>query len=251
MSRLKNKVAFVTGGGQGIGKAIAARFAEEGARVYVMEINEELINKTSYELQNQGLPVYSLVGDVTSRVDVETHIEYVINKEGHIDILVNNAGIIRDNLVHKMTDDDWDTVISVHLKGTFICCQAAQKHMVRQKQGKIINISSTSALGNRGQANYAAAKAGIQGFTKTLAIELGPFGIQVNAVAPGFIETEMTRSTAKRLGISFEELVEKKKAMIPLRRSGKPEDIANAVLFFASDESDFVSGQVLYVRGGP
>ena len=150
-----------------------------------------------------------------------------------------------------MTDEDWQTVMDVHLKGAFYCSRAAQKVMVEQKYGRIINISSTSALGNRGQANYSAAKAGLQGFTKTLAIELGKFGITVNAVAPGFIETEMTRATAARIGLDFGQFVEEVKKQIPVGRIGQPEDIAAALLFFASEEASFVNGQVLYVAGGP
>src|SRR5699024_10053912 len=159
--------------------------------------------------------------------------------------------VIRDNLLFKMTEDDWDTVLDVHLRGAFLMSRAVQRHMTEQGWGRIVNLSSTSALGNRGQANYSAAKAGLQGFTKTLALELGPFGVTANAIAPGFIETEMTASTAERLGITFEEFTAKTAAAIPVRRTGKPADIANAVSFFASENAGFVSGQVMYVAGGP
>src|SRR5690625_1250598 len=175
----------------------------------------------------------------------------VVSAFGSLDILVNNAGVIRDNLLFKMTDNDWQQVMDVHLKGSFNAARAAQKYMVDNKYGRIINISSTSALGNRGQANYSTAKAGLQGFTKTLAIELGKFGITVNSVAPGFIETDMTRETARRINVPFETYVSERISRIPVKRSGKPDDIANAVAFFADEQSSFVSGQVLYVAGGP
>jgi 3-oxoacyl-[acyl-carrier protein] reductase len=189
--------------------------------------------------------------DVADRIQVEAAAEETVKRYGRLDILVNNAGVIRDNLLFKMTDEDWETVMDVHLKGAFYCSRSAQKYMVEQKYGRIINISSTSALGNRGQANYAAAKAGLQGFTKTLAIELGKFGITCNAVAPGFIETEMTRAMAARIGLNFEKLLEEWEKEIPVGRVGKPEDIASACLFFASEEASYVNGQVLYVAGGP
>jgi 3-oxoacyl-[acyl-carrier protein] reductase len=170
---------------------------------------------------------------------------------GRLDILVNNAGVIRDNLLFKMTEDDWDMVMNVHLRGAFLCCREAQKHMVAQQSGKIVNLSSRSALGNRGQANYSAAKAGIQGFTRTLAIELGAFGINVNAVAPGFIATAMTDATARRVGVEPEELRQAAAAAVPLRRVGLPEDVAGVVAFLASDDAAYVTGQTIYVDGGP
>ncbi|MDQ0162697.1 beta-ketoacyl-ACP reductase [Aeribacillus alveayuensis] len=249
--RFQGRVAFVTGGSRGIGKGIVELFAEEGAKVAFIDLNEEALRDTTMQLKEKGYDVFSKVVNVTDREQVEKTVKEVVDTFGSIDILVNNAGVIRDNLLIKMTDSDWETVMDVHLKGSFYCARAAQKYMVERKYGRIINISSTSALGNRGQANYAAAKAGIQGFTKTLAIELGPFGITTNAVAPGFIETEMTKETARRLGISFEELINASVANIPVRRSGKPADIANAVAFFADEKSSFVNGQVLYVAGGP
>jgi 3-oxoacyl-[acyl-carrier protein] reductase len=181
---------------------------------------------------------------------VENAVSKVASHFGRLDILVNNAGVLRDNLLFKMSDDDWDTVMNVHLKGSFLCSRAAQKYMVQQKFGKIINTSSTSALGNRGQANYSAAKAGLQGFTKTLAIELGPFNINVNAVAPGFIVTDMTKETAQRVGADFEENQKLAAQRIPLRRVGQPEDIANVVAFLASEDASYVSGQIIYVNGG-
>lgn len=249
--RFEGKVAFITGGSRGIGKGIAQRFAKEGAKVAIIDINKEALNETEAEFKNQGYEVITKQANVVKAEEVEKAIEEVVQSFGAIHILVNNAGIIRDNLLFKMTDDDWQQVMDVHLKGSFNAARAAQKYMIEQKYGRIINISSSSALGNRGQANYATAKAGLQGFTKTLAIELGKFGVTANAVAPGFIETEMTKETAARIGLPFEELVNLSVKNIPVGRSGKPEDIANAVAFFADEQSSFVNGQVIYVAGGP
>ena len=249
--RFAGKVAFVTGGSRGIGRGIVERFTEEGAKVAIIDLNEESLSETTSELKEKGYEVYSKVANVVDAVQVEQVVKEIYETFGSIDILVNNAGVIRDNLLFKMSDSDWQTVMDVHLKGSFNTARAVQKYMVEQKYGRIINISSTSALGNRGQANYAAAKAGLQGFTKTLAIELGRYGITANSVAPGFIETDMTKATAERIGISFEQLVQASVAQIPVGRSGKPEDIANAVAFFADDKSSFVNGQVIYVAGGP
>ncbi|WP_077618046.1 3-oxoacyl-ACP reductase FabG [Bacillus sinesaloumensis] len=250
-SRFEGRVAFVTGASRGIGKGILEQLASEGAKIAFIDINEDALSQTTTELREKGYEVYSKVADVTKYEEVETATKEVYETFGSIDILVNNAGVIRDNLLFKMSELDWDTIMNVHLKGSFNAAKAVQKYMVENKFGRIINISSTSALGNRGQANYSTAKAGLQGFTKTLAIELGRFGITVNAVAPGFIETEMTKETAARIGISFEDLIEASVTMIPVGRTGKPSDIANAVAFFADDKSSFVSGQVLYVAGGP
>ncbi|MCM3664778.1 beta-ketoacyl-ACP reductase [Mesobacillus subterraneus] len=249
--RFDGRVAFVTGGSRGIGKGIVQLFAEEGAKVAFIDLNEEALAETTNELREKGYEVYSKVANVTDYEQVEQAVKEVHDTFGSVDILVNNAGVIRDNLLFKMTDSDWQTVMDVHLKGSFNAAKAAQKYMVEQKYGRIINISSTSALGNRGQANYAAAKAGLQGFTKTLAIELGRYGITANSVAPGFIETEMTKETAARIGISFDDLIKHSVASIPVGRSGKPADIANAVAFFADEKSSFVNGQVIYVAGGP
>jgi 3-oxoacyl-[acyl-carrier protein] reductase len=249
--RFAGRVAFVTGGSRGIGKGIVELFASEGAKVAIIDLNEEALSETANELREKGYEVYTKVANVVDSEQVEAAAKEVHDTFGSIDILVNNAGVIRDNLLFKMTDSDWQTVMDVHLKGSFNAARAAQKYMVEQKYGRIINISSTSALGNRGQANYAAAKAGLQGFTKTLAIELGRYGITANSVAPGFIETDMTKETAARIGISFEQLIQARVSNIPVGRSGKPEDIANAVAFFADEKSSFVSGQVIYVAGGP
>lgn len=249
--RFDGRVAFVTGGSRGIGRAIVERFAEEGASVAIIDVNEEALSATTQELRDKGYKVFSKVASVTDEQQVEAAMKEAYDELGSIDILVNNAGVIRDNLLFKMTDNDWQTVIDIHLKGAFYSARAAQKYMVENKYGRIINISSTSALGNRGQANYSTAKAGLQGFTKTLAIELGRYGITANSVAPGFIETDMTKATAERIGIPFEKLIEASVSQIPVGRSGKPEDIANAVAFFADEKSSFVNGQVIYVAGGP
>lgn len=251
MGRFDGRVAIVTGGSRGIGFGIAKKFAEEGAKVALFDINEEELANAAKELRDKGYEVSTFVTNVVDAEQVETSVKAVVDKYGKVDILVNNAGIIRDNLLYKMTDDDWQLVMDVHLKGSFNCARAVQKYMVEQKYGRIVNISSTSALGNRGQANYSAAKAGLQGFTKTLAIELGKYGITTNAVAPGFIETDMTKATAERIGVPFEQFIKAAASQIPVGRTGKPEDIANAVAFFCDEASGFVNGQVLYVAGGP
>jgi len=189
--------------------------------------------------------------DVTSREDVEAAVAAAAEPAGRLDVLVTCAGIIRDNLLHKMTDDDWESVIATHLRGTFLAAQAAQSHMVSQRSGAMVLVSSTSALGNRGQANYSAAKAGIQGLTKTLSIELGPFGITVNCVAPGFIVSQMTEATAARMGITMEQFVDAVAEQTPVRRVGQPDDVAGVIEFLCSSDASYVSGQVIYVRGGP
>ncbi|MFA1821469.1 beta-ketoacyl-ACP reductase [Virgibacillus oceani] len=247
----EGRVAFITGGSRGIGKGIALRFAEEGAKIAVIDINDEALNEVQTAFEAKGYEIFTKKANVTQADEVEAAVKDIANKYGRIDILVNNAGIIRDNLLFKMTDDDWQQVMDVHLKGSFYATRAVQKYMVDQKYGRIINISSTSAQGNRGQANYSTVKAGLQGFTKTLSIELGKFGITANAVAPGFIETEMTKATAERVGVPFDQFIQGAISKIPVARSGKPEDIANAVAFFADERSSFVSGQVIYVAGGP
>ncbi|PYF07299.1 3-oxoacyl-ACP reductase FabG [Ureibacillus chungkukjangi] len=249
--RFDNRVAFITGGSRGIGKGIAETFAEEGAKIAIIDINEEALQEVEAEFKEKGINILAIQANVVKAAEVEAAMEQVVKEFGSIDILVNNAGIIRDNLLFKMTDSDWDQVIDVHLKGAFNTTRAAQKYMVQQKYGRIINISSTSALGNPGQANYSAVKAGLQGLTKTLAKELGKFGITSNSVAPGFIETDMTKATAERIGVSFEDFLKGVASKIPVGRAGKPSDIANAVAFFADEKSSFVNGQVIYVAGGP
>jgi 3-oxoacyl-[acyl-carrier protein] reductase len=242
---------MVTGASRGIGEATARRFAREGARVCLTDAKLEGALSTARQLVDEGMDVFAAKMDVTSRTEVENAVGETVQRYGRLDILVNNAGVTKDNLIHKMTDDDWRTVLNVHLGGAFFCVRAAQKHMVERNYGRIVNVSSTSALGNRGQANYSAAKAGIQGFTKTLAIELGRYGITANAVAPGFIETDLTRETAARLGVDFDDFVAGRVESIPVGRAGWPEDVAAAILYLASEEAGFVSGQVLYVAGGP
>jgi 3-oxoacyl-[acyl-carrier protein] reductase len=247
---LSGRVAVVTGAGRGIGAATARKLAADGARVAVVDLNEDLCRETVGAITAAGGEAMAVGCDVSNAEQVERAFERIANEWGRMDILVNNAGVTRDNLLFKMSEGDWDTVMNIHLKGSFLCSRAAQKHMVQNKYGKIVNLSSTSALGNRGQANYSAAKAGLQGFTKTLAQELGPFNINVNAVAPGFVDTEMTRATAQRIGLDPEEYKKQRAANIPLRRVGQPEDIANVIAFLVSDAAGFVSGQVLYVNGG-
>ncbi|HEX6196956.1 MAG TPA: 3-oxoacyl-ACP reductase FabG [Jiangellaceae bacterium] len=248
---LTGKVAIVTGAARGIGAATAARLAADGAAVAVLDINEADTGDTVKMISDAGGTAIGIGCDVSDADAVAAAVERVTNELGGLDILVNNAGVIRDNMLFKMSEDDWDTVMNVHLRGAFLCSRAAQKVMVEQKSGKIVNLSSVSALGNRGQANYSTAKAGIQGFTRTLAIELGPFGINVNAVAPGFVETPMTDATARRIGIEPHELREAAAAATPLRRTGKPEDIAAVISFLVSDDASFVTGQTVYVDGGP
>jgi 3-oxoacyl-[acyl-carrier protein] reductase len=244
--RFKDRVALVTGGGRGIGAATARLLASEGAKVAISDLDEAPAREVAEPIG--GL---AIACDVSVSVEVGAMVEFTIKELGRLDILVTCAGIIRDNLLFKMTDEDWDAVIDTHLKGTFLCARAAQKHMVDQKYGKMVFLSSTSALGNRGQANYSAAKAGLQGMARTLAIELGPFNVNVNTVAPGFVETRMTRTTAERMGMDFETFKLGAASQIPLRRVGQPEDIASVIAFLCSDESSFVSGQTIYVRGGP
>ncbi|QQE77566.1 beta-ketoacyl-ACP reductase [Alicyclobacillus sp. SO9] len=247
----KTRVAMVTGSARGIGAATARRLAQSGASVAVVDLNEDACQETVAAIHSAGGTAIAVGCDVSKANQVQDAVEKVVKDLGGIHILVNNAGVIRDNLLFKMSEEDWDMVMNVHLKGHFLCSRAVQKYMVEQKYGKIVNVSSTSALGNKGQANYSSAKAGIQGLTKTLAIELGQFNINVNAVAPGFVETDMTKATAERVGVNMEQFKEYAAKEIPLRRVGQPEDIANVVNFLASDEAGFVSGQVIYVAGGP
>lgn len=251
MGKLDGRVAFVTGAGRGIGAATALRLAEDGARVVLADIDPEGCKQGAAQIEQAGSQALAVSCNVADRADVEAAIQQAVERFGRLDILVNNAGVLRDNLLFKMSDDDWETVMNVHLKGAFLCSRAAQAHMVQQKYGRIISLSSVSALGNRGQANYSTAKAGLQGLTKTLAIELGPFGITANAVAPGFIDTEMTRATARRQGHDPDQVIEMASKSIPVRRVGQPRDVANVICFLASEESSYVTGQIIYVAGGP
>jgi len=251
VGRFDGRVAILTGAGRGIGAATARTLAAQGAVVAVTDYDREPAEETAAAIREVGGTAVAYQLDVTNRELVDEVVEEVANRFGRLDILVACAGLIRDNLLFKMTDDDWDVVIDTHLKGSFLVARAAQAHMVKQRYGKMVFTSSTSALGNRGQANYSSAKAGLQGLTRTLAIELGPFNVNVNAIAPGFVETRMTRQTAERQGIDWEQFVRDAAARIPLRRTGKPEDIANVVAFLVSDEAGYVSGQIIYVAGGP
>ena len=251
MGRLDGRVAFLTGAGRGIGAATAAKLASEGAAVVVADMDLGPAEETAEGIQSSGGRALALSVDVTNRAALEEAVARGAQEFSRLDILVALAGITRDNLLFRMTDEDWDGVINTHLKGSFMAARAAQKYMVEQRYGKMVFTSSTSALGNRGQANYSTAKAGLQGLTRTLAIELGPFGINVNAVAPGFIETRMTQQTAERIGANWEEFKANAAKNTPVRRTGTPEDVANVIAFLVSDESSFVSGQVIYVAGGP
>ena len=249
--RFDGQVALVTGAGRGIGAATARRLAGEGAAVVVSDLDITPAQEVVEEIEAAGGRGMAIACDVTERPSVEAMIEESVSQFGTVDILVACAGILRDNLVHKMTDSDWDSVIDTHLKGTFLAAQAAQRKMVEQKRGKMVFISSTSALGNRGQTNYSAAKAGLQGMARTLAIELGRFNINVNTVAPGYVDTRMFRSVADRLGVDHQTLEAELAADVPLGRIGTPEDVAAVITFLASDDARYVSGQTIYVRGGP
>jgi 3-oxoacyl-[acyl-carrier protein] reductase len=244
-------VAVVTGAARGIGAAIADRLARDGRSVAALDLDESSCGETVQRIVNAGGNAIAVGADVGNAAQVRAAIDRVVAELGPPSILVNNAGVTRDNLLFRMSENDWDSVMNVHLRGAFLMTSAAEAHMRAAKWGRIINLSSGSALGNRGQANYSTAKAGLQGFTKTLAIELGSFGITANAVAPGFVATEMTRATAHRVGVPWEEFKERAAGKIPVGRVGEPADVANVVAFFASEESGFVSGQVIYVAGGP
>jgi len=248
MGRFDGRVAIITGAARGIGAGTAKRFAEEGAAVAVLDLDESQAQATA-----DSLGAAKAVGigcNVTDEASAQGAVDRVLEELGGLHILVNNAGITRDNLLFKMTLEDWDSVMAVHLRGAFLMSRAAQKTFVQQKYGKVVNTSSTSANGNRGQANYSAAKAGIQGFTRTLALELGPFGVNVNAIAPGFIATDMTDDTARRLKLDVEEFRRLSAEANPVKRVGTPEDIAAAAAFLCSDEASYITGQTLYVDGG-
>ncbi|MEU8542292.1 3-oxoacyl-ACP reductase FabG [Streptomyces sp. NPDC048717] len=251
MSTTEQRVAVVTGAARGIGAATAIRLAAEGRAVAVLDLDEAACKDTVEKITAAGGTALAVGCDVSDAAQVEAAVARVATELGAPTILVNNAGVLRDNLLFKMSESDWDIVMNVHLKGAFLMAKACQKHMVDAGFGRIVSLSSSSALGNRGQANYSAVKAGLQGLTKTLAKELGKFGVTANAVAPGFIVTEMTAQTAERVGMGFEDFQAAAASMIPVQRVGRPEDVANAIAFFTGDAAGFVSGQVMYVAGGP
>jgi len=251
--RLSEKVSLVTGAGRGIGRAIALRFSEEGAKVVINDIEAAYAESVADRLRRMGRQALAIKADVCNWTEAKSMFEQAARKFGGIDILVNNAGIRKDSAFFKMSEQEWDSVMTVQLKGTFNCTRAAQRYMIKKGCGKIINISSPApaALGTQGQTNYSTANAGLEGFTKSLARELGAYNINVNCISPDFIDTEMTRAAARRDGMYLDDLKRFVVAEIPLRRLGKPEDVANVAAFLASDEASFVSGQILYVKGGP
>lgn len=251
MSESNARVAVVTGAARGIGAAMATRLGKDGFRVAVIDLAESSCTTTVSAIEDAGGTARGYGADVSKADQVSTAVDRIAADLGAPTVLVNNAGILRDNLVFRMTVDDWDAVLGVHLRGAFLMSKAVQVHMTQQKYGRIVNLSSTSALGNRGQANYSAAKAGMQGLTKTLAIELGRYGVTANAIAPGFIASDMTRATAERMHVSFDDLVKAAVETIPVGRVGNPEDVAATASFLVSEEAGFVSGQVIYVAGGP
>lgn len=245
--KLKDKVAIVTGSGRGIGEGIALRFAEEGAKIVVNDINEADALGTVEKIKSMGRQAVAVIGSVASREIAQKMVDTAVNEFGTVDILVNNAGIIRDAMLHKMTDEQWDQVIEVNLKGVFLCTQCVARVMREKGYGKIINISSTSWRGNPGQLNYSATKAGVIGMTKTAAKELAPKGINVNVIAPGMIWTDMIKSMPPAI---IEKMEKGLPFIVPLNRKGTPQDVANLALFLASDESSFITGQLIHCDGG-
>ncbi|WP_125100596.1 3-oxoacyl-ACP reductase FabG [Leucobacter chromiireducens] len=245
------RCAIVTGGGRGIGRATARELAARGWAVALFDLDADALAETTALIRSDGGTAAGFTVDVADEASVAHGVAAAAAELGDPLVLINNAGVLRDDFLFRATLDDWDLIMNVHLRGAFLMSRAVQAYMVAAGWGRIVNLSSISALGNAGQSNYSAAKAGIQGLTKTLALELGKFGITANAIAPGFIATDMTRATAERQGITFEELAERVSAATAVRRMGEPADIANAIAFFVSEESSFVSGQVLYVSGGP
>jgi 3-oxoacyl-[acyl-carrier protein] reductase len=248
---MSDKVAVVTGAARGIGAAVAAKLAADGLAVAVIDLDESACKETVDRIVSAGGKAIGVGADVSDAAAVQAAFDRTAAELGGPTVVINNAGVLRDNLIYKMTDSDWDTVMNVHLRGAFLCSRAGQKYMVEQNWGRIVNLSSTSALGNRGQSNYSTAKAGLQGLTKTLAIELGRYNVTANAIAPGFIVTDMTAATAARMGVDFELMQSEAAKQIPVRRVGRPEDIANTASFLCSEGAGFVSGQVIYVAGGP
>jgi len=241
---LKGKVALVTGGAQGIGKAIALLLAQKGADIVISDINMEKAQEMALEIETVGRKAMAVRTDVANINDVEHMVQAIMERFGQIDILINNAGIARDKLILRMTEEDWDAVLNVNLKGTFNCTKTVIRHMSKQRKGKIVNIASVvGEMGNVGQANYSASKAGVIGLTKTIAREFAQRGLNINAIAPGYIETPMTEALPEK---AKEEL----RRLIPMERLGRPEDVAQAVFFLVSEASSYITGQVLNVNGG-
>lgn len=248
---LKDKIALVTGAGSGIGHATALRFAQEGASLVIADVSRDGLEKTRQELETSGARAIAISGSVSSRSDVQKMVDGALKEFGRLDLLINNAGITRDGLtanikdgeIRLMPDEKWDAVLDVNLKGTWLCCQLAAVPMIQQKSGRIVNTASVSALGNVGQANYSASKAGVIGLTKTLALELARYGISVNCVAPGAVNTQMTQGIPEKIK---EGLI----AGIPFRRMAEPEEIAAVHAFLCSDMASYITGQVIFVDGG-
>jgi len=241
---LKNKVALITGAGRGIGREISLALASEGCHIVLVDVDENSLKTTSAEIEDKGVKSLGIKADISNSAEVEKLFDDAFKAFGSIDILVNNAGITRDNLIMRMKDEEWSRVISINLTGTFNCTKAVSRYMLKQRAGKIINIASVIGIGgNAGQANYAASKAGVIALTKSSAKEFGSRGINVNAIAPGFIQTAMTE-------VLNEEVKKKMSERIPLSRLGTVQDVADAVLFFASNKSNYITGQVLVVDGG-
>ena len=241
---LKDKVAIITGGARGIGKEIALEFAREGANIAIADINSETLAQAEKEISSLHVGILTLSVDVTNSTQVEEMVNKTLDKFKKIDILINNAGITADSLLIRMKEEDWDRVLAVNLKGTFNCIKAVSKVMIKQRSGRILSISSIIGLiGNAGQANYAASKAGVIGLTKSAARELAPRGITVNAIAPGFIQTEMT-------AVLSEEVKSKMLEAIPLKKFGRPSDVASLAAFLASDAAGYITGQVICIDGG-
>ncbi len=247
----ERRIAIVTGAARGIGAAIARRLAEDGHDVAAIDLDAECCEATLADVASAGRRGLAVAADVSDEASVMTAVDRIAAELGAPTVLVNNAGILRDRTIGRMTLDDWQSVIDVNLRSVFLMCRAVQSHMRTAKWGRIVNLSSIAALGALGEANYSAAKAGVQGLTRTLAIELGRFGITANAVAPGFVVTDMTRAVAERMGMAFDDMVAQQLQSIHVGRPGAPEDIAHAVAWFAEPRSSFVTGQVLYVAGAP